>query len=71
MTSKITDNTLIGWLQKETTRYFSKIKVHVVSFVLSLLFKNVFGMYLAPLVCLKAVKYEMPGNFQVRSQGIL
>jgi hypothetical protein len=38
---------------------------------LSLVFKTVFGIFLAPLVCLKSVKYEMSGNFQVRSQGIL
>jgi hypothetical protein len=48
-----------------------EIKVHVVRSVLSLVFKTVFGMYLAHLVCLKSVKKEMSGSFQVPSQEIL
>jgi hypothetical protein len=59
--SKNTENALIEWLRKETTRYFTKTKVYVVSSVLSLFFK-------ISLVCLKSVKLEMPGNFQVRFQ---
>jgi hypothetical protein len=34
-------------------------------------FHNGFGIFLAPLSCLKSVKWEMAGNFQVLSQGIL
>jgi hypothetical protein len=33
-----------------------RIKVHVVSLVLSLVYKTVLGMFLAHLVCLKTVK---------------
>jgi hypothetical protein len=34
-------------------------------------FNTILGIFLAPLVCLKSVKYEMSGNFHVRSEGIL
>jgi hypothetical protein len=54
--SKNTENAPIEWLRKETTRYFSKIKVYVVSLVLSLVYKTVFGIFLAPLFGLKSVK---------------
>jgi hypothetical protein len=54
--SKNTENALIEWLPKETTRYFPKIKVYVVSLDLSLIFKTVFGIVLAPLVYLESVK---------------
>jgi hypothetical protein len=30
-----------------------------------------FGIFLTPLVRLKSVKQEMPGNFKVRFEGIL
>jgi hypothetical protein len=53
--SKDSENALIEWLQKETTRYFPKTKEYVVSFVLSLACKTVFGIFLGPLVCLKSV----------------
>jgi hypothetical protein len=36
--------------------------------VVSLVFKTVFGIFLAPLVRLKSVKQEISGNFEVRSQ---
>jgi hypothetical protein len=51
-----TENVFIEWLRKETTRFFTKIKVHVFSSVLSLVFETGFGTFLAPLVCLKSVK---------------
>jgi hypothetical protein len=54
--SKNTENALIEWLQKETTRYFTKIIVYAVSLVLSLVFKTVFGIFLESLVLLKSVK---------------
>jgi hypothetical protein len=38
--SKNTENALIEWLPKETTRYFPKTKVYVVSLDLSLVFKT-------------------------------
>jgi hypothetical protein len=50
--SKNTQNALIEWLWQESTRYFTKIEVCVVSLVLSLVFKTVFKIFLAPLVCL-------------------
>jgi hypothetical protein len=43
----------------------------MVSLGLSLVFKTIFGMLLAPLVCLKSIQYEMSGNFQYRSQVTL
>jgi hypothetical protein len=57
--SKNTENAFIEWVWKENTKYFPKIKVCVVSLVLSLVFKSVFGIFLTPLVCLKPVNYEM------------
>jgi hypothetical protein len=69
--SKNTENALIEWLRKETTRYLTKTKGYVVFLALSLVFKTVFGIFLASLVCLKSVKFEMSGNFQVSSQGII
>jgi hypothetical protein len=36
--------------------------------IMNLIFKTVFGIVIAPLVCLKSVKYEIPGNFQIHSQ---
>jgi hypothetical protein len=54
--SKNTENALIEWLPKETTKYFPNTKVYVVSLDLSLVFKTVFGIFLAPLVYLKSVK---------------
>jgi hypothetical protein len=48
-----------------------KTKVYVVSLVLSVVSKNVFGIFLALLVWLKSVKLDMFRKFQVRSQGIL
>jgi hypothetical protein len=41
-----TENALIEWLRKETTMFLKKPKV---SFVFSLVFKTVFGIFLAPL----------------------
>jgi hypothetical protein len=52
----------VAW--ERDNKVFYEIKVHVVSLVLSLIFKTVFGMFLAHLVCLKSVKLEMPGSFQ-------
>jgi hypothetical protein len=63
---KKTESALIEYLCKVTSRYFTKIKINVVSLVLSLVFKTVFGVFLG-----KSVKLEMPGNFQVRFQGIV
>jgi hypothetical protein len=37
-------------------KVFYEIKVYVVGWVLSLVFKTVFGMFLEHLVCLKSVK---------------
>jgi hypothetical protein len=54
--SKNTENALIELLRKETTRYFTKTKVYVVSLVLSLVFKIVFAIFLASLICLISVK---------------
>jgi hypothetical protein len=54
--SKNTQNVLIEWLWNEITRTFTKTKVYVVSLILSLVFKTVFEIFLAPLVCLKSVK---------------
>jgi hypothetical protein len=45
---KNTENALIEWLWKDTTRYFTKIKVYMISLVLSLAFKTAFGNFLAP-----------------------
>jgi hypothetical protein len=53
---KNTEHALVEWLRNETTRCFTKTKIYVVSLVLSLVFKTVFGIFLAPLVCLKSVK---------------
>jgi hypothetical protein len=69
--SKNTENALIEWLRKEITMFLTKTKVYLVSLILSLVFKTGFGIFLAPLSCLKSVKWEMSGNFQVRSQRIL
>jgi hypothetical protein len=55
-------------IRNETTRCFTKT---VASLVLNLVFKTVFGVFLTRLVFPKSVKYEMSGNFQVRSQEIL
>jgi hypothetical protein len=52
-------------------KVFQEIKVHVVSLVLSLVLKTIFGMCLAHLGCLKSVKYEMTGNFQGPTQGLI
>jgi hypothetical protein len=54
--SKNTENAFIEWLLKKTIRYFTKIKVYVVSMVLSLVFKTVFEIFLARLACLKSLK---------------
>jgi hypothetical protein len=54
--SKITENAFIEWFRKATTRYFMKTNVNVVPFVLSLVFKTIFGNFLASLVCQKSVK---------------
>jgi hypothetical protein len=51
--SKNTENALIVCLQKETTRYFLKTRAYVVYLVLSLVFKTVFGFFLAILNSLK------------------
>jgi hypothetical protein len=50
-----TDYALIEWLQTETTKYFLKSKVYVVSLVISVVSKTGFGIFLAHLVCLKSV----------------
>jgi hypothetical protein len=39
--SKNTENFIIDWLRKETTRYFAKTKVYVVPLLLRLVFKPV------------------------------
>jgi hypothetical protein len=51
--------------------YEDQSMVYVVYLFLSLVFKNVFEIFLAPLDGLKSVKNKMSGNFQVRSQEIL
>jgi hypothetical protein len=51
--SKNTENALIEWFRKETTRFFMETKVYGVSLILSLVFKTGFRIFLAPLVCLK------------------
>jgi hypothetical protein len=51
---KKTENALIEWRRKETTKYFPETKVYVV--YLSLVFKTVLGIFLAPLVCLIRVQ---------------
>jgi hypothetical protein len=43
--SKNTENYLIEWLRKRTTRYFQKMKVCVVFLVLSIVLKTVFGIF--------------------------
>jgi hypothetical protein len=54
--SKNTGNALLGGFGKSLQGFFTKTKVYVVSLGLSLVLKNVFGIFLAPLVCLKSVK---------------
>jgi hypothetical protein len=39
------------------------------TYTLSLIFKTAFGIFLATLVYLKTVKYEMPGNFQLKENS--
>jgi hypothetical protein len=62
--SKNTENALVEWFQKRKTRYFSKTKVHVVSLVVHVIFKTIFGVLFAPLVCLKSINQEMFGSFK-------
>jgi hypothetical protein len=62
--SKSTGNVLIEGLQKDTTKYFLKSKVYVVSLVKSVVSKTGFGIFLAHLVCLKSEKSKLPGIFQ-------
>jgi hypothetical protein len=54
--SKSTENALIEWLQKDTTNYFPKSKVYVVSLIISVVSKTGFGIILAHLVCIKSEK---------------
>jgi hypothetical protein len=61
--SKNTQNALIEWIRNETTRCFTKIEVYVVSKVLSLVFKTVFGIFLAHIFCLKSLKQD---SFETR-----
>jgi hypothetical protein len=68
--SKSTENALIGWLQKVTTKYFLKFKVYVVSLVINLISKTGFGILLAHMVFLKSEKEEMPENYQVHVSRI-
>jgi hypothetical protein len=51
-------------------KVFHGMKVQVFSSGLGLVFKTVFGFFLSPLPlgCLKSVKKEMSGSFQVQSQ---
>jgi hypothetical protein len=51
-------------------KVFYEIKVYVVSLVLSLVFKTVFGIFLAHPVGLKSVKKKMSESSQVLSYGI-
>jgi hypothetical protein len=44
------------WLQKDTTKYFPKFKVYVVSLIIGVVSKTGFGNFLAHLVCLKSEK---------------
>jgi hypothetical protein len=44
------ENVHIEWLWKETIKFFTKTKVYVVSLFLSLVFKTVFRIFLAPVV---------------------
>jgi hypothetical protein len=53
---KNTENALIEWLWNETTRCFTKAAVYVLYLELNLVFKMVFGIFLAALVCLKSCK---------------
>jgi hypothetical protein len=62
--SKNTENALIEWLGKDNTRYFTKIKVYVVYLFMSLVFKTVFEILLAPLVGLKSVKIKCLETFK-------
>jgi hypothetical protein len=64
------ENVLIEWLQKDTTKYFLKFKVYVVSLVINVVSKTGFGIFLAHLVCLKYAKSEIPGKFQVHVSRI-
>jgi hypothetical protein len=57
--SRNTENAL-SWERDHKVIY--EIKVYVVSLVLSIVFKIVFGMFLSPLVCLKSGKKVMSGN---------
>jgi hypothetical protein len=61
--SKSTENALIKWFQKNTTKYFLRSKVYVVSLIISVVFETGFGIFLAHLVCHKSEKSEMAGNF--------
>jgi ADP-heptose:LPS heptosyltransferase len=54
--SKSTENALIEWLQKATTKYFPKSKYYVVSLIISSVSKTGFVIFLAHLVCLKFEK---------------
>jgi NADH:ubiquinone oxidoreductase subunit 5 (subunit L)/multisubunit Na+/H+ antiporter MnhA subunit len=51
--SKKTENALMA--SERDNKVFPKTKVYVISLVLSLVFKTVFGIFLSPLVCLKSV----------------
>jgi hypothetical protein len=59
----------VAW--KRDHKVFYETKVYVVSLVLSLVFKIVFGIFLAHLVCLKSVQLKMSGSFQVSSRNTL
>jgi hypothetical protein len=47
--SSMSLNVLIEWLRKDKTKFFTKTRVYVVSLMLSLVFKTVFGIFLAAL----------------------
>jgi hypothetical protein len=51
--------------QKDTTKYFLKSKVYVVSLIISVVSKTGFGIFLAHLVCFKSEHLEITGNFKM------
>jgi hypothetical protein len=65
--SKNTENALIEWPRKETTRYFTKTKVYVVCLVLSLVFETVFGIfwqhYALSQICKLRNVWKLPSPF--------
>jgi hypothetical protein len=67
--SKSSENALIEWLEKDTTKYFLKSKVYVVSLVMSVVSKTAFGIFLAHLVCLKSENQKCLEASKCISQG--